>query len=150
MQGRIVVIAVFVLGALLTPAGAALAATGPSGSGEVSIAQYGGGGGSAGAGGAEPQGEDEDVGVLGGPPPPPPLAAPPPPPPAAPSGEQGPAGGRAGEGAGQAPGQQLRQVRTGELPFTGWAAITVMFVGLALLTLGVVARWRLNAGGKPA
>ena len=32
---------------------------------------------------------------------------------------------------------------TGQLPFTGYAAITVVLLGLALLAVGLVVRWRL-------
>jgi hypothetical protein len=89
--------------------------------------------------------EEEEVAitVLAGTGPPPPLVGPP---------ERGVLEGEqrgvAGE-EGQAPGEAGR-LPAGQLPFTGWAALGVMLVGLALLTLGVVVRRRLNAGGKPA
>jgi hypothetical protein len=61
-----------------------------------------------------------------------------------------PAGDVAGEQAEVAPGDEGREVAAvtdeDELPFTGWAALPIMLLGLAMLTAGLVLRRRTNGG----
>ncbi len=137
MTSRIVITAVIATGALASSAGAALAASALSTDTNASAAQYGSpspqsttlGGGSEGnpsgpSGGGAGGGGPSGGGVAGG---------------GGPS-----AGGVAGAGtqapaASQAP-RQLEAQSAGRLPFTGYAAIPLLLIGLALLSGGVVLR----------
>ena len=138
MKSRVVILTMLVFGMLLSTAGAGLAVTGLSGNPSASSAQYPGtptptpsttstpsGGGVLGE-------QDEGQGENASP-------------------QQNPAGGGTSpaENAGGANGTQpSRQVEAGagtsgsSLPFTGFAAIPILFGGLVLLGGGLVLRSR--------
>src|SRR5215210_3240620 len=136
MKSRVVILTMLVFGMLLSTAGAGLAVTGLSGNPSASSAQYAGtppstnstpsGGGVL---GEQDEGEGENA-----------------------SPGQSPAGGGGtspAESAGGANGTQpSRQVEAGagtsgsSLPFTGFAAIPILFGGLVLLGGGLVLRSR--------
>jgi hypothetical protein len=120
MKSRLVILSMLVLGMLLSTAGAGLAVSGFSQSGNAAEVQYG----TPPTGGQEVLG-DEDQGqggqdVLG---------------------EEDEGGS-----APSAPVQPSRQVESGagssQLPFTGFAAIPILIGGIALLTIGLVLRRR--------
>ena len=116
MRLRLSMALALTLGVLMTGAGAGLAVSGGSGSGSAGIAQYGG----------DVAGEEETPGdgqgVLGE--------------------EDG--GGNEGVGDADAPAQAARQLADDgdSLPFTGYAAIPVLLLGIGLLGAGLVMRRR--------
>ena len=140
MKSRVVILTMLVFGMLLSTAGAGLAVTGLSGNPSASSAQYPGtptptpsttstpsGGGVLGE-------QDEGPGDVS---------------PAENSGGGGGGGTSPAESAGGANGTQpSRQVEAGagtsgsSLPFTGFAAIPILFGGLVLLGGGLVLRSR--------
>src|SRR3954452_8001161 len=169
MKSRVVILTMLVFGMLLSTAGAGLAVTGLSGNDSASTGQYapgthsgppgtptptstptptgsttpsgGGGGGSGGGGGL---GDTDESPTGGG---------------SSPSGGgTSPSGGSAPSGGGTSPSggvagetstQPARQVEAGankrsgsSLPFTGFAAIPILFGGLVLLGGGLVLRSR--------
>lgn len=167
LRSRIAIVLTLISGVFLTAGGAGLAATGPSGSWDAGIAQYGGGGDDDDGGGgddnkrANDDDDDNDDGSNGDDRRGPPVQEVGGPPAGGPPGgggqpdEQGtldettrPRGGVAPTGA-TAPatgGQRPRQLgATGQqLPFTGYSAIPIMVLGLLLLSLGLIAQRRLR------
>jgi hypothetical protein len=136
MRLRLSMALALTLGVLMTGAGAGLAVSGGSGSGSAGIAQYGGGpggggpaGGAAGGGpgGGDVAGETEGggQGVLG----------------------EEDAGGNEGNEEAAAPAAAANQLGDNDdsLPFTGYAAIPVLLLGIGLLGTGFVLRRRVGA-----
>jgi hypothetical protein len=134
MKSRLVILTMLVLGMCFSTAGAGLAITGLAGNNNASVAAYpgarvtpqGGGGGGGGGGGVlgeEDQGAGNNV-----------------------SPEESGGGTNPSESGGGT--QPSRQVEAGaetggnELPFTGFAAIPILFGGLVLLGSGLVLRRR--------
>jgi hypothetical protein len=123
MKSRLAILAMLVLGMMLSTTGAGLAIQGLSQSNDASVAQYGD--------------DDDDAGDIlgerdsGGP---------------APDRDDTPPGDVAGEDDTSTPVQPARQVETGsdggELPFTGFLALPVLIGGIALLSAGLVLRRR--------
>jgi hypothetical protein len=118
MRSRLAILLTLVLGLMLSTTGAGLALQGQGPSNDAAQSQYNPGG---------DVGGEED--------------------------ENPPGGGNLGEeddtpadqpGGGTAPEQESRQVEAGgdggELPFTGFAAIPILLVGIALLGTGLVLR----------
>src|SRR3954447_25751262 len=147
MKSRLVILTMLVLGMLLSTAGAGLAVSGLTGNDSASVGQYaspaptphgGGGGGTPSGGGSGVLGEQNSGGgqtVL-------------------PSGSGGtsPSGGNAGGSgvAGETSVQPARQVEAGSdtgssLPFTGFAAVPILFGGIVLLSGGLLLRRRAGA-----
>ena len=138
MKSRLVILTMLVFGMLLSTAGAGLAISGVTGN--AAQATYptptstttakgaptpGGGGGVL---GAEDQGGGSSP--AGG---------------SAPAGGAAPAGGSAPAGGGTQPSRQVEAGTTAggnSLPFTGFAAIPILFGGLVLLGTGLVLRSR--------
>ena len=131
MKSRLTILAMLVAGMLLSTTGAGLAVSGLTSQGDAGLAQYG-----------------EAT-------PPPPTAAPPaagaPAPAPSPQsevlGEEEESAPAPAAAAKPAPAvQPARQVeaaaKSGELPFTGFAALPILLGGLALLTTGLVLRRR--------
>jgi hypothetical protein len=112
MRLRLSMALALTLGVLMTGAGAGLAVSGGSGSGSAGIAQYGGGDVAG-----ETQGGGQ--GVLG---------------------EEN-AGGNEGNEQATAPAAAANQLADNDsLPFTGYAAIPVLLLGIGLLGTGFVVR----------
>ena len=148
MRSRLAITTLLAAGLLMSGVGASLGASALLNGGSASIAQYGPGGGGPGGGGPGGGGPGGGGGgggqvgggqdVLGG-------------------GETGgdvdtgttEDQGRAGEVAESAPSgvQAGRQIAGGgrNLPFTGYAAIPLLLVGIALLGTGLVLRRRAGA-----
>jgi len=128
MKSRMVVLTTLVFGMLLSTAGAGLAVSGLAGGNDASVAQYGQGNNNV--LGEQDQGDDSQD-VL----------------PEDDSGN-GPAGGSAPSGGSGGGVQPSRQVEAGaeagatgsQLPFTGFAAIPILLIGIAMLTAGLVLR----------
>ena len=132
MKSRLVILTMLVIGMLLSTAGAGLAITGLSGNNDASIAGYPttavspGGSGVLGA-------QDEAAGNG-----------------VSPADEGGggaaPSDNAGGGGSGTQPSRQVEagagSGSGGELPFTGFAAIPILFGGLVLLGSGLVLRSR--------
>jgi hypothetical protein len=130
MKSRLVILTMLVLGMCFSTAGAGLAITGLAGNNNASVAAYPGasvtpqGGPSPGGGGVlgeEDQGAGNNVSPE----------------------ESG--GGTNPSGGGTQPSRQVEAgAETGgnELPFTGFAAIPILFGGLVLLGSGLVLRRR--------
>ena len=122
MKSRIAILTMLVAGILFSGAGAGLAVTGIAGNDQASIAQYGNG---------NDQGEDDQGGnsvggeTVGG---------------GSESENSSPSAGTGVEPARQA--QFSSGQGSGQLPFTGFAAIPVLIGGLALLSAGLVLRRR--------
>ena len=132
MKSRLVILTMLVLGMCFSTAGAGLAITGLSGNDNASVAAYpppkgGGGGGGGGVLGEEDQGAGNNVS------------------PQESGGGTNPAGGGTNpSGGGTQPSRQVEAgAETGnQLPFTGFAAIPILFGGLVLLGSGLVLRRR--------
>lgn len=133
MKSRLAITAMLATGVLMSGGGAALGVSALTTDHTASSAQYGtgtgsdtnlGGGGKADAGGDGKQGGS---GVLG----------------TGESGRGGPAGdvegARETSAAAQAP-RQLSASQADRLPFTGYAAIPLLIIGLTLLVAGLVLR----------
>ena len=128
MRSRLAILAMLVLGLVMSTGGASLAISGFAGpTGNAAETQYGG------KDDDDVLGEEEDNGPAGG-------------------GQETPAGGTEGETSGNGV-QPTRQVEAGaqgggseELPFTGFAAIPILLGGVALLTTGLVLRRRTADG----
>jgi hypothetical protein len=122
MKSRLVILTMLVLGMLLSTAGAGLAVSGQTGN-DASIAQYG-----AGAAPNSPSAAPKSAGgVLGA--------------------EDTEAAPPAGSNAVQ-PGRQVEagaNAESGQLPFTGFAAIPILLGGIVLLSAGLVLRRRTGA-----
>jgi hypothetical protein len=131
MRSRLATMSVLVLGAVLSTGGTGLAIGGFASSDNAAVAQYGtptptpSGGGQGGVLGEQEQGGQ--------------------------GGQGGGQGGVAGEQAGGGPSgaQPERQVEAGvqsggssQLPFTGFAAIPIILLGLVMTVTGVVMRRR--------
>ncbi len=139
MRSRLAILALLCTGALMSSGGAALGVSALSTDLTASSAQYGAPGGQSVSPDSTSPGGSGTSGVLGTQ-----AQA------AAPSGNGGAGGnsGVAGAQAGAAPSttaaaQAPRQVSAStaaELPFTGYAAIPMLFFGLALLGTGLVLR----------
>jgi hypothetical protein len=118
MRSRLAILLTLVLGLMLSTTGAGLALQGQGPSNDAAQSQYNPGG----VGGEEDEEDDRDV--LGEEDDSPPADVP--------------------GGGGTAPEQESRQVEAGgdggELPFTGFAAIPILLVGIALLGTGLVLR----------
>jgi hypothetical protein len=116
MRSRLAILLMLVLGLMLSTTGAGLALQGPSN--DAAQSQYNAG----------EEDDDDEGGFLG-------------------EEEEGPGGGtgpdEADNGGGTDP-QETRQVEAGsdggELPFTGFAAIPILLVGVALLGTGLALR----------
>ena len=126
MKSRLTIIAMLVVGGVFSTAGAGLAVTGSGNSNNASVAQYATvtptptGGGVEGETGGSPGGGGHSGG--GG------VA-----------GEQN-TNGTTSPGAVQ-PARQVAQGASGsQLPFTGFAAIPVLVLGLGLLSAGLIVR----------
>src|SRR5215210_7606558 len=129
MKSRLVILSMLVFGMLLSTAGAGLAVSGIAGSKDASVTVYGQATPNANASPTPASNVlgDEDSGqnVL-------------------PADDTSPSGG----GGGTSPGsgvQPSRQVEAGadtgsELPFTGFAAIPILLIGIAMLSAGLVLR----------
>ncbi|HYM57000.1 MAG TPA: hypothetical protein VES79_03470 [Solirubrobacteraceae bacterium] len=145
MKSRLVILSTLVLGLLLSTAGAGLAVSGLSGNDNASVAQYGP------TTAAPPSSNTTTT--------PPPSSNTTTPPPSSNTvlGEQDQGEGSQNvlpeeDAGGNAPGsgvQPARQVETGatpssgnQLPFTGFAAMPILLLGIALLTVGLVLRRR--------
>jgi hypothetical protein len=131
MRSRLAILLTLVLGLMLSTTGAGLALQGQGPSNDAAMSQYNSGG----VGGEEDDNPDTpntpntpDDGVLGE------------------EDENNPGGG------GTAPEQESRQVEAGsdggELPFTGFAAIPILLVGIALLGTGLVLRRQQSDGDE--
>jgi hypothetical protein len=121
MRSRLAILLTLVMGLMLSTTGAGLALQGQGPSNDAAMSQYNSGG----VEGEEEENPDNpDRGVLG-------------------EEENNPAPNNPG-GGGTAPEQETRQVEAGsdggELPFTGFAAIPILLVGIALLGTGLVLR----------
>jgi hypothetical protein len=120
MRSRLAILLTLVMGLMLSTTGAGLALQGQGPSNDAAMSQYNSGG----VGGEEDENPDRpDRGVLGEEDDNPPSE----------------------NGGGTAPEEQeTRQVEAGsdggELPFTGFAAIPILLVGIALLGTGLVLR----------
>ena len=127
MKSRMVILTTLVFGMLLSTAGAGLAVTGLAANNDASVAVYGANNNVL---GEQDQGTDSQD-VL----------------PEDDSGDA-PAGGNAPAGGGDDAVQPSRQVEVGadtpttgsQLPFTGFAAIPILLIGIAMLTAGLVLR----------
>jgi hypothetical protein len=117
MRSRIAILTMLVAGLLFSGAGAGLAVTGIAGNDQASIAQYG-------------SGNDQGGNSVGG---------------------ETVGGGTEGENSSPSAGtgvQPARQAQfssgqdNGQLPFTGFAAIPLLLLGVALLGAGLVLRRR--------
>ncbi len=120
MKSRLAILGMLVAGMLFSTTGAGLAISGLTTSNSASIAQYGG---EQGDNGNNAQGGVE--GQSGGG-----------------SGTDNPSGGN---GSGLQPTQQVEvgaSGGSGQLPFTGYAAIPILLGGIALLSMGLVIRHR--------
>jgi hypothetical protein len=123
MKSRLVILTMLVLGMCFSTAGAGLAITGLSGNNNASVAAYpppkGGGGGVL---GDQDQGAGNNVSPE----------------------ESGGGGTNPANGGGTQPSRQVEAgAETGnQLPFTGFAAIPILFGGLVLLGSGLVLRRR--------
>lgn len=121
---RLAVMLALVVGMMFSGAGAALAISGISSSGSASVAQYGGNGVGPGAGNKTPGNQNSGGNGVG------------------PGGGNNNPGGNAPENA----VQETRQVGAVEggksLPFTGYLAIPVLLIGIALMASGLVLRRR--------
>lgn len=123
MKSRFVVLTTLVLGMLLSTAGAGLAVSGLAGN-DAGVAVYGGSNNNV--LGEQDQGTDnqavlpeEDTGTS-------PSTG------SAPSGDSG---------SGVQPSRQVEAGATGtQLPFTGFAAIPILLIGIAMLSAGLVLR----------
>jgi hypothetical protein len=120
MRSRLAILLTLVLGLMLSTTGAGLALQGQGPSNDAASTQYNSGG----VGGEEDENPDKpDRGVLG---------------------EEDDNPAPENGGGGTAPEQETRQVEAGsdggELPFTGFAAIPILLVGIALLGTGLVLR----------
>jgi hypothetical protein len=142
MRARLAILMMLILGVFLTVGGGALAVTGISGSGSAAIAQYGdddddGKGDDDDDDDDDDDGDDDDqITVL-----PSPQGAPPAPgaqPEREVLGEEEPRPAPSPEVATQAP-RQVGQVGQ-QLPFTGYAAIPILLLGIALLVAGLLSR----------
>lgn len=149
MRSRIAVTAMLATGALMSSGGAAIGVSALSTTSDASQAQYGpvqttpGGtaptGGDAVPPGGATLGDSADSAKQ-----------------PTPSGdvrgatdESGPAGTTAGAREAQAqPARQLESSSADELPFTGYAAIPLLLVGLALLASGLVLRRSTSTNGR--
>jgi hypothetical protein len=136
MKSRLVILTMLVLGMMLSTAGAGLAITGLAGNDNASVAAYPGssvtpqGGGGGGVLGEEDQGAGNNV---------------------APQESGGGGTNPSGGGGGNQPSRQVEAgAETGgnELPFTGFAAIPILFGGLVLLGGGLVLRSRSAADDR--
>src|SRR5829696_3315692 len=132
MKSRVVILTMLVFGMLLSTAGAGLAVTGLAGNPSASSAQYAGTPTSTPSGGGVGE-QDEGPGQNN----------------VSPAENSGGGGTSPAESAGGANGTQpSRQVEAGagtsgsSLPFTGFAAIPILFGGLVLLGGGLVLRSR--------
>ena len=139
MRSRISIVTMLVLGAFLTLGGAALSFSGPSASRNAATAQYGHHhhhhNNNDNDNNNDNNNNDEGE-VLG-------TSQAAPPATSTPGPSQGVLGETARPTAETQPAQAARQIQsTGarELPFTGYAAIPIMVVGLALLALGLLMR----------
>lgn len=129
MKSRLVILSMLVLGMLLSTAGAGLAITSLSGDDNASVTQYGQA--------PSPSTPPGDIDVLG-------------------EQDQGQGGQDVlpeQDAGGDNPVQPSRQVEagvgenaSGQLPFTGFAAIPILIGGIVLLTAGLVLRRR--TGGE--
>jgi hypothetical protein len=121
MRSRLAILLTLVLGLMLSTTGAGLALQGQGPSNDAAQSQYNPGGD---VGGEEDEQEEPDRDVLG-------------------EEDENPPADEPG-GGGTAPEQESRQVEAGsdggELPFTGFAAIPILLVGIALLGTGLVLR----------
>ena len=121
MKSRLVILATLVVGMLMSTAGAGLAVSGFAANNDASVAVYGGSNNNV--LGEQEQGEDRQD-VL----------------PEESSGGNAPSNDNGGGGV-----QPSRQVEAGattgsQLPFTGFAAIPILLIGIAMLTAGLVLR----------
>ncbi|MEA2281189.1 MAG: hypothetical protein QOK21_1796 [Solirubrobacteraceae bacterium] len=117
MKSRLAILSMLVAGMLFSTTGGALAISGFTSSNNASVAQYGGVKGES--GGGSNSGNPSGGSVKGNP------------------------SGRTG--AGLQPTRQIEAGATGgsgQLPFTGYAAIPVLFGGIALLSTGLIIRRR--------
>ncbi len=144
MRSRLVITALLAAGVLMATSGVAFALTDAT---NASVEQYGGGG--KGGGGGSSSGGGGGGGGGGGPTlnptatPPPAVVTPPPVQPPAPPFEPGPP-----EVADEPPPevvQEARQLKEGELPFTGFAAVPLMLFGIAFLAGGLALRHTVRA-----
>lgn len=129
MRSRIAITSMLVLGAFVSAGGVGLAVTGTSGSGSASKAQYGTPTTPAPAAVVSPATETNTT--------------------------PAPSDDVLGSNAGQSPstgvaGEVVRQrvVESSRLPFTGYAAIPILLLGLALLTTGLVTRRRVRSDAE--
>ncbi len=133
MRSRIAITALLATGALMSSGGAAIGVSALSATSDASKAQYG----TTTPANVKPQGDTLAGGGGGG------------------GGTQPPSGGvknAADEStpAAQAaqPARQLESSNASELPFTGYAAIPLLLVGLALLVCGLVLRRSTSTPGR--
>ena len=140
MKSRLVILTMLVLGMLLSTAGAGLAVSGLSGNDSASVGEYGKTptttpttppGGKGGVLGDQDTGNGQNV-----------LPSE--------SGGNGPNGGPGGGVAAGTSVQPARQVEAGSntgssLPFTGFAAVPILFGGIVLLSGGFLLRRRAGA-----
>lgn len=116
MRSRLAITSMLVVGVLMSGAGAGLAVSGISGSGSSGTAQY-------------PTTKTDTQTVL-------------------PTTETNTPSVSPSDTSETNPAQETRQVSSGDsnqLPFTGYAAIPVLLIGLSLLSVGVVMRRRVSA-----
>jgi hypothetical protein len=117
MRSRLAITSILVVGVLMSGAGAGLAVSGMSGAGSSGVAQYPT---------TTTTAPTTDVQTV------------------LPTTESNPPSGTTTTGATN-PAQETRQVSSndsGSLPFTGYAAIPVLLIGLSLLSIGIVMRRR--------
>jgi hypothetical protein len=117
MKSRLAILGMLVAGMLFSTTGAGLAISGLTTSNSASIAQYGG-----------EQGDNGNNGGVEGE-----------------SGGSGTGNPSGGNGSGLQPTQQVEvgaSGGSGQLPFTGYAAIPILLGGIALLSMGLVIRRR--------
>ena len=136
MRSRLVITALLTAGVLMATSGVAFALTDAT---NASVEQYGGGGkggGSSSGGGGGGGGGGTTLNPTA--PPPPGVVTPPPPLTPAPPFEPGPP-----EVANEPEPevvQEARQLKEGELPFTGFAAVPLLLFGIAFLAGGLALR----------
>lgn len=141
MKSRLAFISMLTAGLLMSGTGATLAIDGISATQNATTAQYGGGETDGGGEGSEVLGDSQSGSDQ------------------IPSGGEDTSGGEGavnagggGGGGGETAAQPSRQVEqgtqtTGQLPFTGYAGITILLLGLALLSTGLVLR---RSAGQPS
>ena len=112
MGSRLMVTALLTVAIVLSSAGTSMAVSGAAGGGSAGSVQY-------------PKNNAEQGEVLGGPQ------------------AQSPGGGAGGGGGGAAPSETTQRTTaagSSGLPFTGWAVLPLLVVGIGLLTGGALLR----------